>query len=286
VTSRLWNTVIWLGASGLAAVSGMAIAQLLSMALYPLWFIAPVFATLILFALLLGGPAAILVTGIRKRRLDMIVGPLILIPIVAIWMRVSDWNEVRTMAKQVTALEMRTFAGPEAPHHLIALEYGSSTACDHLCQLILVNSDYTVAVGGMDYTRTVYRKIGHAECLKTQYVRHNIRFFGICATADPVQRIDDGLLIETPANLEATDLFSKLGTEFDGTAFALVERRGGQDRLLGRWISGKVKSGWFESDSIGQDFTREAFYRAALGMRLDIEDLQNATWLWEGEAAD
>jgi len=47
-----------------------------------------------------------------------------------------------------------------------------------------------------------------------------------------------------------------------------------------------VKSGALQTDAIGEPFTREEFYRAALGMRLSIEDMQNATWLWQGSQAD
>jgi hypothetical protein len=93
-------------------------------------------------------------------------------------------------------------------------------------------------------------------------------------------------MIETPSNLSAWNTFPGLGHEYSGVAFALVERQQLHDRVLGRWIAGKVQTSWFHSAPIGEIFTRDAFYRAALGMRLKVEDVQAATWLWEGQAAD
>jgi hypothetical protein len=261
----------------------MLITHRISTALYLLWFASPAGSLLIGFVLLLGGPLAILVIGIRKRRSGMIAGPLLLIPIVPIWSVASNWIGLHTKAESIAELDARTFSAPAVPHHLIAQEYSRSSDCDQLCQLILVSSPYAVAVGGPGSDRTVYRKISHAECLETQYVRRTVRFLGICAAAEPVQRIDDALMIETPMNLGAWEIFPGIDHEFEGTAYALVERLRGQDHLLGRWISGRLDNGSFQSDSVGQAFTREEFYRSALGLRLEIEDFQNATWLWQGQ---
>jgi hypothetical protein len=238
-------------------------------------------ALLIVFVLNFGGPIAVILTGFGKRQWPMVAGGFASLLLLAAASVVSDWLDMRRLTHSVAALDMRTFAQPQSSPAILVLEYSRNTDCDQLCQLILVNSDYAVAVGGISAQRVVYRKIGHAECHETEYVSHNVQFFGICATTDTVDRIDDALLIVTPMNLEAWDEFPGLGYEFSGKAFALIERREGQNHLLGRWISGRAKSAWFESDSIGADFTREEFYRAALGMRLRIEDLQNATWFWE-----
>jgi len=238
--------------------------------------------TLIFLLIVFGGPIALIVVGIAKRKWEMVAGSIGALLILFGASVVSDWLEMRHLAQQVEVPDMRPFAAAQARHSIIAQEYSQSTDCDQLCQLILVNSDYAVAVGGPSYNRVVYRKISHNECLETQYVRHNVRFFGVCATTDTVAQIGDALLIQTPMNFEALDTFRDLGYRFTGTAFAFVERQEGQDRVLGRWISGKIKTSWFESEEIGGEFTREAFYRAALGMRLSIDDLKHATWLWEG----
>jgi hypothetical protein len=283
LSGHLRSIAVWLAASGLLAFAGAVITHRISTALYLLWFASPTGSLLIGFVLLFGGPLAILVAGIRKRRSGMIAGPLLLIPVAAIWSVAGNWISLRTKAVSIAQLDARTFSAPAIPHHLIAQEYSRSSDCDQLCQLILVSSSSAVAVGGSDFDRTIYRKISHAECLETQYVRHTIRFFGICAAAEPVQRIDDALMIETPTNLGAWEIFPGIDHEFDGMAYALVERLRGQDHLLGRWISGRLESGPFESHSIGQAFTREEFYRSAPGLRLEIEDFQDATWIWQGQ---
>jgi hypothetical protein len=278
---RLQAVLVWACASAATVAIGLGILRILGTSLGALWYASPLASIVILIALLLGGPLAILVAGIKRRRFGMALGPLLLIPLVTAWEVASDWLELRRLTHSTAALDTRAFATPESRHTMLVMEYSQSTDCDRLCQLILVNSDYAVAVGGISAERVVYRKIGRAECHETEYVRHNVRFFGICATTDTISQIRDALLIETPMNLGSWDVFPDLSYEFDGKAFALLERREGQNRVLGRWIAGREKSEWFESNPIGADFTREEFYSAALGMRLEIEDLQNATWLWE-----
>ena len=143
-------------------LAGNVVAKLLSTALFVAWFVSPLVSLLIIFALLLGGPAAILLIGVKKRRLGMILGPLLLIPIFAIWRFASDWAEMRDEAQRLAELDMRSFATPASQHHMIAMEYSRSKECDLLCQLILVNSDYAVAVSGISSDWTVYRRISHA----------------------------------------------------------------------------------------------------------------------------
>jgi hypothetical protein len=279
---RLQAVLIWACASAATVAIGLGILRILGTFLGALWYASPLASIVILIALLLGGPLAILVAGIKRRRFGMVLGPLLLIPLVTGWEVASDWLELRRLTHSTAALDTRAFATPESHHTILVMESSQGMACDQLCQLILVNSDYDVVVRGAGPGGIVYREISHAQCLETWYVRHNLQFFGICVTTDGVNRIDDGLFIETPMTLPSRNVFpTSLDYRFDGMAYALVERQQGDERVLSRWIAGNVKVGWFESDQIGQNFTREAFYRAALGMRLEIKDLQNSTWLWE-----
>jgi hypothetical protein len=286
---RFKEVIFWTIASGGSLTIGYGLSRALSQSsLGAALPYTPLFGPvlLIIFALILGGPIAFIVIGIAKRRWAMVTGSFLGLSILAAgsagYGAMSDWRETQQLTQRVAALDTRAFAAPTAHHALLAMEYSRSTDCDQLCQLILVNSDYAVALPGIGGDWVVYRKIRHAECLETWYVRRNIQFFGICVTVERVNRIDDGLVIETPMNLPAPDVFPlAFSYRFEGMAYALVERRQWEDRVLSRWISGKIKVGQFESQQIGEAFTRESFYRAALGMRLSIEDLQNATWLWE-----
>ena len=273
--------LVWTFVGGATLLIGFGLGGALGSSGFVLALVFPP-AILILLLIVFGGPIALIGVGIAKRKWEMVAGSIAALSILYGASVISDWFEMRRLVQQVEALDMRTFATPQAPHTIIAQDYSPTTDCDQLCQLILVNSNYAVAVGGPSYNRVVYRKISHEECLATQYVRHNVRFFGVCATTDSVAQLRDALMIQTPMNLEGLDTFRGLGYRFSGTAFALIERQQGQDRVLGRWIAGQTKVGWFESREIGDAFTREAFYRAALGMRLSIADLQSATWLWEG----
>jgi hypothetical protein len=63
----------------------------------------------------------------------MIVGPLLLIPIAALWITVGDRVVARAKVKHIAELDSRTFAAPMAPHRLIVLEYSRSNDCDQLC---------------------------------------------------------------------------------------------------------------------------------------------------------
>jgi hypothetical protein len=279
----------WTFVGGIALLLGFglsgALGRLLGFGLFVFPALASIFLLLAL-AMIFGGPIALIVVGIIKRKWEMVAGSVVALSLLAGSCVVSDWVEMRRLTREAQALDMRNFVAPVAEHHLIAMEYSGSPECDRLCQLILVNSDYAVAVGGPSSSWTIYRKIGHTECRATQYVQHNVRYFGICARCETVSQIDDALMIETPSNLSAWNTFPGLGHEYSGVAFALVERQQLHDRVLGRWIAGKVQTSWFHSAPIGEIFTRDAFYRAALGMRLKVEDVQAATWLWEGQAAD
>jgi hypothetical protein len=141
-------------------------------------FFFPPAVLLIVLVLLFGGPASVLIAGIRKRRLPMIVGPLLLVPIIAAYTVVSDWFEMRDLSKDVAALDVRAFSAPDRHHDLIILEHSASGDCDELCQRILVRTDYRVGIPAADSEPIVYRKISEAQCKDTWDSARNVRFSG------------------------------------------------------------------------------------------------------------
>jgi hypothetical protein len=271
------KTVAWTLASGVMMLAaGRLVSAVLVRWSWP--YVLPVPTVLLLLAvlLILGGPAAVLVIGIRKRSLSMIAGPLLLIPIIAAYSIASNWFEMRRLSRDVAALDMRSFAMPSQDHDLIVLEYSRSTDCDDLCRQILQRTDRSVGVPGYGSHPVVYRKISEARCKETWYSAKNIRFGDICATLVARETVDDALLIETPDTIVSggdmgPEIFSKLPPiEFSGQAFALVERiPGTPDRILGRWVAGEVSVWPFHSGPIGMGFDRKKFYAAALGFSFD-----------------
>jgi hypothetical protein len=266
--------VVWTMVSGALLIAASRLTSGIAQSAFGLFLVFPQVVLLVLL-LILGGPAAVLIVGIRKRRLAMIAGPLLLIPIIAAYSIISSWFEMHRLSKDVAALDMRDFKTPSQYHDLIVLEYSRSTDCDELCKQILVRSDFSVGVPGYTFEPIVYRKITEVECKATWYSARNIRFAGICVTLDKVKSVDDALLIVTPMTFISGggmwDLFPKLpSVEFKGNAFALVERTSGSaDRVLGRWVAGEVTVWPFRSGQIGIRFDRKEFYAAALGLSLD-----------------
>jgi hypothetical protein len=272
------DIVVWTIVSGaiLLAAYGLVSVVLQSAAVLVMTMVFP---PLILLTLLfiLGGPAAVLIAGVRKRRLAMIVGPLLLIPILAAYSATSSWLEMRRMSRDVAALDMRDFSTASRHHNLVVMEYSHSIDCDDICQQILVQTDYSVGVPGYSSEPVIYRKISDAQCQATWDSARNIRFAGICATLQKVQTVDDALLIETPptsihgGNLGGYAVFNKLPPiEFSGKAFALIERLPrAKEQILGRWVAGEVRVWPFHSGPIGKNFSRKDFYSAALSLSVE-----------------
>lgn len=268
---RLQSILVWACASAATVAVGLGILHFLGTALGALWYGNPLSSMVVLFGFLLGGPLAILVAGIKKRRLGMVLGPLALIPVVTVWMEASDWFEMRDKAQQLAQLDMRAFLSPAAPHHLVAMDPGLNTDCDEICRQILLKTDYVVAVPDSSGRWLVYRELSEEKCHETEYMQRNMRFSGICITGEPADVIADGLLIMKLSELGYRDdsmpVRYDLGIGFSGTAYALIERNPSErDRVLGRWVSGSYKIGRFDSGQIAQPFTRSAFYSAALGI--------------------
>jgi hypothetical protein len=236
----------------------------------------PAFLQLLALVLVLSpvaGFVAVVAAGIRRRRPVLVVGPVLLAVMIAANWVTAQRSAMEHLASRVTALDQRAVKPPSRHHDLVVLEFNRATACDALCQGILVHSTLSVGVAGNGASTIVYRRISEAECRATWYTAHNQRFAGICARVETLPSVQDALLIETPATYVAggdggPDAFPGLPPqEFSGLAFALVERSpGAAERVLGRWIAGRVSVWPFDSGPIGADFSREDFYTAALGV--------------------
>src|SRR5690349_17551067 len=111
------DIVLWTIASGaiLCGAYGLAAAVMQSGLGFILAFVFPA-AILLILLFILGGPIAILIAGVGNRRLAMIVGPLLLIPIFAAYSITSSWFEMRRLSSDVATLDMRTFSAPSRHH--------------------------------------------------------------------------------------------------------------------------------------------------------------------------
>ncbi len=273
---KVTEILLWALASGALLLVAQALVSVFaqSSAGYVLAMIFPPIVLLVLL-IIVSGPAAILIAGVKKRRLAMIVGPLLLIPAIGAYSIVSNWFEIRRLTKDVTALDDRDFAIPARSHDLIIMGDTRKPDCDDLCQRILAGTDYRVGVSGFSSEPIVYSRISEAECKATWYVKRNMRFGDICATVEKFKTVEDALVIEIPGTRisggnYSLDTFTRLPSlAFSGKAYTLIERLPDEsDRVLGRWVAGEIAVWPFHSDSIGQSFTREDFYSAVLGVSL------------------
>jgi len=274
LTNRISDIVIWTLISGAALALGCGVVSVLGAAVgYAIAF-SPAFILFAILMLLLAGsgPISILIVGLRRYRMPMIVGPLLLIPIISAYSIASNWVDFDHRSTAVAELDQREFASAAKPHGLIFMEFARSPDCDAICRQILLRTNYSVGIDGAP--RVLYRKVSQSECATTDLT--TLHFSGACVTREvSTQAIDDGLLIETPvtsvpggqSEWEWRVLSELSGPEFSGDAFALVERiPGSEDRPLGRWVSGEVAVWPFHSGQIGKRFSRSEFYAAALGV--------------------
>ncbi|HVM86377.1 MAG TPA: hypothetical protein VMW18_20950 [Candidatus Binatia bacterium] len=275
LTNRVSDIVVWALTSGLVLACGYGLAVALTNAVGFFVFF-PLVAVLVIpvvLGLFVGGPIAIAIVGLRKRRLAMVVGPAMLVPIFLGVSIASNWFDFQHASAAVAALDKRQFAPANGLHRLVFMEFARSPDCDGICQQILLHTNYNVGIDGAP--RVLYRKVSESECSTTDLT--TLHFSGVCVTREvSTQAIDDGLIVETPgtyvpggqSGVGEWDVFGRLPMpEFTGDAFAVVERVPGvEDRLLGMWVSGKVAVWPFHSGPIGKSFSRGEFYAAALGL--------------------
>ncbi len=220
----------------------------------------------------LAGGAFALTKALKRRHMGLVLGPplvLLLAPVLSILLLKRD-------AQSIEALIVEPSSTPTAIPHTVILN-----RCDQICLAILASGRFEVFHNG-----TVRRLLSGDQCLATAALANSalsfaeVGYANLCASSEfaspslPALRIDD----HSFSNKTQFDIAS---SSFRGSVYELMERDAAGERLLSRWISGKVKSrtpwpllfvaqymGVRFEQSVGSQFLYTDFYNAALGLAL------------------
>jgi hypothetical protein len=230
-----------------------------------------VFLSPFIGGLLLAGLLYLLMTG-RVRTLLMIVLAVLCLAAGQYWSMIEAVD-------QVERLDQRQFLPAKEKHAHIVYDWST---CHSLCVEILSRSDYVLAFEQPGAkTWTVFSKASGTACLDAK-ARESHRTFlsaiGLCVVSSEEPVGMDALIVklnyDRRAGIHGT-MPDNMPRSFDGKVYELYERTNGEERLLGRWVSGYVRpvSYWFglvglRGMRVGVDFEEQDFYRAALNIPL------------------
>lgn len=222
--------------------------------------------------------------GVVKGRPGFAIGPLAMLGLaiacaIAVLLG-SQWAN----AKKLESMQVREFLPAHRTHTMIAIEIHNNH-CDPLCMQLLANSQHLVAMKDTDGPGwTVYKRENGLGCRAPENQESHLAFVragfaNICAIREKRTSIDDALILRSMAWV-----LSKQGVieGFNGHIYELLEREEGRERLLGRWVAGRVAPsslpailvlgaigfGFDHKIDVGPDFSRDEFYGAALGIPL------------------
>jgi hypothetical protein len=225
----------------------------------------------LVFALPVGTLAITVLVGIRTGRMGLVFGAASFVVVLLLLFGGASYYKAdvaQQTEERARALDRRIFSPLEAKHAVIAVE--GNGACDSICIQILAQTNYAFAAKSQRSREwTLYRRIEGGPCLLAENARAHLDFLkagyvGLCAGKSEWLPADDAIFVVAAENdHRRTDAI--VGPPFKGQVFEAYERRGGQDRLLGRWLSGRVRYGK-DPARIGESFEAEDFYSALLNV--------------------
>lgn len=224
------------------------------------------------------GPAVVAIAGLVGGRVAYVVAPVVFLVFLPIISRFGDdlMMQLENMrAAKASKLEQRAFLPLEGTPSIVAIN--GEAFCRSPCMQILATTNYDVASKrfSVDEPWTIHRLAEGATCLQPENLVSLLEFVAAgyvdrCATRAAWQPIDGIILVNANENhyRAAQEL---VGESYRGRVFEAYERRGGTDRLLGRWLDGKITQTQLnllskprQSQSVGQSFAPEDFYAALL----------------------
>jgi hypothetical protein len=242
----------------------------------------PIGMIIVLFAIQLIAAPAIALFGFLKHRQGLALGALL--PPAFIFL--SSGAMVWVDAAEIRSALSRDFRPPNSQHEIVILDLGPFSECGVTCLELLAQSNYAVAVpyGNSDVWR-VFRKLEGDRCRTTEGVDAisfiRLGFAGVCMTEARQLRIDDALIIRRVVHKHGAPS-EFLPRSFQGVYSDLIERQGGKERLLGRWIEGSISSSsqfdWLVSIfevgplEVAPSSKDNDFYSAALGIQFSESD--------------
>ncbi len=260
----------WATGFGMAGIAGIAILLGLS------------------YALPYGLAAVVFLVGLKKRRLGLILGPLAFG--LGLWLLSSEQvkeNEVSLVesAAAARALDQRSFLPLQGNYDIVAADGEGS--CHQVCRQILAQTTHAFATKRFNFDEAweLYRRIEGESCLRPENRASYLEFLGagyvgLCASREKWEPAGTVLLVSGNEN-NSGEAQKIVGPGYEGYVFEAYERRGGTDRLLGRWIAGTLYAQRNQFDpmsiskheQIGARFDAEDFYAALLGIPIKSNDV-------------
>jgi hypothetical protein len=241
----------------------------------------PIGMIIVLFAIQLIAVPAIALFGFLKHRQGLALGAFLPPAFIFLSSGVMVWVD----AAEIRPALSHDFLPPNRQHEIVVLDLGISE-CGVTCLELLAQSNYAVAVpyGDSDVWR-VFRKVEGDRCRTTEGVDAisfiRLGFAGVCMTEARQLRIDDALIIRSMVHKHGAPS-EFLPRSFQGAYSDLIEREGGKERLLGRWIEGTIVSSsqfdWLVSIfevgalEVAPSSKDNDFYSAALGIQFSESD--------------
>lgn len=207
------------------------------------------------------GPLAVVLIGLMKQRFGWALGPVVF------GIAIVTYNQaaLAEAARHALALDQHIFAPIEHSHDVIAID--GDGYCVEICKQILANTTYAFAIK-RNGSWQIYRRIEGADCLKSEHRESYVDFIrehyiGICASRDDWKPGQSGLFMRHLYD-GAYPARSIVGEYYKGAIFEAYERIEGEDRLLGRWLAGRLELPIGGGRMIGERFKPGEFYSALL----------------------
>src|SRR5262249_19673188 len=133
---------------------------------------------------------------------------------------------------------------------------GATSGCAEICQQILLNSSYAVAVADREAKDwRVYRE-AHGQDIGMDVARRG-SYFRLLAAGVPDTCIvmtrqapgADALIVDEDLSHDSP-VWPKMPKRFNGAAYEYYERDNGVDKLLGRAITGNVQPVFLSGDDV------------------------------------
>ena len=198
------------------------------------------------------GPAAIVVVAVLRRRPGYALGAFLLVGgLTGYRLATQTYYKLQAQSARIDAeqLNVYPFAEPAQSHSVIAIEdswfgrpEGAQQGCDQICDALVTISEKSVAIVETDGGGwRLYRKVhDHDLCtspdnLKSYFVLMGRGILDSCIIMSRQAAGTDAMIVRENYSQDAP-IKKQLPERFAGQVFELLERSGGQDRLLGRLL--------------------------------------------------